>query len=109
MAQCPGSGSNRVVVVRVSDDVELAVSTADGVTPEANGTVGEALAVALPIGVAPPAVVDRVAGLAREESQLPPFSAIANAPAYLHSSLSSIKKKIMYFGFDVLVMNLLRN
>lgn len=68
------------VVPGVGDHVGLTVPAADGVLPEPDRTVSKPLAVLLPVGVAPPAVVDGVPGAAGEESQVSP-GGIRNAPA----------------------------
>lgn len=82
VAERPGLGVDGVVVARVGDHVDLAVAAPDGVLAEPDGAVGEALAVLLPVGVAPPAVVDRVPGPAGEVPQAPPIpSGIGDAPA----------------------------
>lgn len=57
-------GVHRVVVARVRDNVDPAVFPPEGVLPEPNSAVGQALPVALPVRVAPPAVIDWVAGAA---------------------------------------------
>lgn len=69
-----GSGPrvHRVVVAGVGYYVDSAVSPANCVFAEADGAIGQALAVFLPIGVAPPAVVYRVATSTRGMGQLPP-------------------------------------
>lgn len=64
VTQSPRLGRDHVVVGVVGDDVILAVLAAERVLAEANGAVGQALAVVGPIGVAFPAVVDGVAGQA---------------------------------------------
>ena len=50
-----------VVVGGVGDNVVLAVSASHGVTAEAYGAACQLLAVALPVPVTPPAVVDWIA------------------------------------------------
>lgn len=47
-----------IVVAGVGDDVDLSVTAANGVFAEPNSTVGESLPILLPIGIAPPAIVD---------------------------------------------------
>ena len=64
VAESAGAGVDQVVVGGVGDDIDLAVDAAKGVTPEPQGAVGELLAIAGPVGAAPPAAVDRVRGLA---------------------------------------------
>lgn len=59
-----------VVVGGVDDDVDLTAFAADGVAAEANAAVGESLAVCLPVWVAPPAIVDGVAGETGESLQV---------------------------------------
>lgn len=56
----PGLWVDGVVVAGVRDLVDSTVFSADGVLAEADGTVGQSLAVVLPVRVAPPAVVDWV-------------------------------------------------
>jgi len=53
-----------VVVARISDHVDLAVAATDGVAAEADAAVSQALAVLVPVRVAAPAVVHRVASAA---------------------------------------------
>lgn len=73
-------GVHRVVVAGVGDHVDLAVAAADGVAAEADAAVGEPLAILVPVRVAPPAVVDRIAGAARQVAQLPPRRAVPDRP-----------------------------
>lgn len=60
MAEGARSWVDWVVIIGVCDDVEATVAAANGIAAEADAAVGEALAVAVPVGVAPPAVVDGV-------------------------------------------------
>lgn len=60
------------VVARVGHHVDLAVPAPDRVLAEPDRAVCQTLAVLLPIGVAPPAVVDRVSCPAGQETQIPP-------------------------------------
>jgi hypothetical protein len=66
-----GRRVRRVVVARVRLDVDPAVLAADGAAAEPDGAVGEALAVDGPAWVAPPAVVNRIAGAAVARRILP--------------------------------------
>lgn len=60
-AQSSGRGVHRVVVGVVRDDVDPPVLPPDGALAKPYGAVRQPLAVALPLSVAPPAVVRRVA------------------------------------------------
>lgn len=62
--ECAGEGIDGVMVGGIRDNVNSAAFAAEGVLAEANGAIGEALAVQLPVWIAPPAVVDWVAGWA---------------------------------------------
>lgn len=64
VAEGAGAGCYGVVVGGVGDDVEAASLPAERVLAESDGTIGEALAVELPVWIATPAVVDRVSGQA---------------------------------------------
>lgn len=64
-------GIHRIIVSRISHHIDLTVLAANGALTEPIGTIGEPLAVLLPVGVAPPAVVDWVAGPTRKIAQLP--------------------------------------
>lgn len=66
VAEGARSWVRRIGIGRVADDVDLAAFAADGVAAEPDAAVGESLPVSCPIRVAPPAVVDRVAGEAGE-------------------------------------------
>ena len=58
---------DRVVVAGVVDHVESTVTPADGVATEPDSAVREPLSILVPVRVAPPAVINRVPGPAREE------------------------------------------
>lgn len=75
-----------VVVVWVSHDVVLSVSASDGVASKANAAIGEAFAVAQPVAVTAPAVVDGIPCPTSEETQVPSFRMIAYAPVKIHTS-----------------------
>lgn len=62
VAERAGFWVDGVVVGGVGDDVDTAVLAAEGVLAEADGAVGEAVAMGRPVGVAAPAVVDWVGG-----------------------------------------------
>lgn len=62
MAQSAWPWVDRVVITRISDDVESTIATADGISAKANATICQTFAVLLPIGVATPAVINRIAG-----------------------------------------------
>ncbi|KAF3790928.1 hypothetical protein EJ110_NYTH15672 [Nymphaea thermarum] len=76
----PWPGVHGVVVRGVGHHVVASIAAANGVAPEPDTAVGEPLAVARPIGVAPPAVVDGVTGSAGKVTQLPPRRAVPDAP-----------------------------
>lgn len=71
VTESPGFWVDRVVA-GVGDDVDFAVSAANGVLSEPDCAVGESLAVLLPFGVAPPAIVNGVSASARKITQTPP-------------------------------------
>lgn len=60
-----------VIVAWLRHDVDFAVPPPDGILAEPNRAIGQLLAILLPVRVAPPAVVDRVPGVAREEPEAP--------------------------------------
>ncbi len=67
--QCPWSWVHDVVVAVVCNDVDLSVLSSYCVSPESDCTICQALSVARPVWVAPPAVVDWVASsTARQHS-----------------------------------------
>ena len=65
VAEGSGGRVRRVVVGGVGDEVKAAAFAAERALSEADGAVGEALAVLRPVWVAAPAVVDWVSGDAR--------------------------------------------
>ena len=65
VAEGSGGRVRRVVVGGVGDEVKAPAFTAERALSEADGAVGEALAVLRPVWVAAPAVVDWVSGDAR--------------------------------------------
>lgn len=69
-----------VVVAGVSHDVVLSVSASDGIASKPNGAIGQLFAVALPVAVTPPTVVDGIRRRTREETQIPSFRMIAYTP-----------------------------
>lgn len=60
-----GLGSDSIVVGRVCDDVKFSVFSSDSVSAETYGTFSEFLAVALPVRITAPAVIDWISRLAR--------------------------------------------
>lgn len=80
MSQSTRLWVDRVVVAGVSDNIKSTVTASDGVSAKANATICETFAILLPIGVATPAVINRIAGSTREETELPPRSSIADTP-----------------------------
>lgn len=83
MAKGPLSRRHKVVVGGVVHDVESPRLPAGGVPPEAQPTVGESLAVALPVLPASPTSVDGVGCMActSVNSQVPPFIFLTQGPA----------------------------
>lgn len=80
MAERPRAGVHGVVIIRVGDDVVPAVTAANGIAAEPDATVRQPLAVVVPIRVAPPAIVDGIAGAAREVAKLLALGAVAYTP-----------------------------
>lgn len=68
MAEGAWSGIYGIVVTRIRDDIVTPVAAANSIASKANGTVRQSLAVAFPVRIAPPAVINRVAGPTREVS-----------------------------------------
>ena len=64
MAEGPRLGVHRVIIGVVGDHVDPTVPASHRILAKPNCTVGEPLAVLVPVGVAPPAVVDGVASAA---------------------------------------------
>lgn len=80
VAERPGLRIDHIIVARVRHDVNLAVSSANGVLTESDGAVRQFLTILLPIGVTTPAVVDGITRVARQESKFP--SRIIQLPVY---------------------------
>lgn len=72
---------NRIIIAWVSDDIEAAITSANGIPAKTNSTISKALAVLLPVGVTPPAVINWIASSTREVAQFSPLSVVARAPA----------------------------
>jgi len=64
IAQCAGGRIHHVVVAVVGNHIDPTVLPSHGIPPESDCTVSQALSVGRPVGVASPAVVDRVASSA---------------------------------------------
>lgn len=62
VAECPRAGVDGVIVRGVCDNVKATVAASDGAAPKADAAVRQALAIAVPVRVAPPAIVNRVSG-----------------------------------------------
>lgn len=60
VSKSAGFGGDGIVVGGVGDNVEISVSPSDSIPAEANGAIGELLPVGFPVGIAAPAIVDRV-------------------------------------------------
>lgn len=70
-----------VIIAGIGDNVEASITPANCIAPEANSAISQPLAAFVPIWVAPPAVVDRIASAARKITKVPPSRAVTNAPA----------------------------
>lgn len=81
MTKCPWLRVHRIVVTRISDNIETAITSTNSIPSKSNATFRKAFTVTVPIGVATPAVVNGIPCSTGEESQLPPFSAITDTPA----------------------------
>lgn len=68
IAECPFLGVNHVVVAVISDYIYFSVFTTDGVLAKAKGAICELLPILGPVCIAPPTVVDGVAGSATSKS-----------------------------------------
>ena len=64
VAQSSGPGVDRVIITRVGDDIETAVTATNRIPAKTNATVCKALAVLLPLGVTTPAVINGIASSA---------------------------------------------
>lgn len=69
IAECSYLGIHDIIVAVVSNHVDLPIFTTDCILPESNGAVCKGLPVLFPVPIAPPAVVDGVAG--STASQMP--------------------------------------
>ncbi|RZS07832.1 hypothetical protein BHM03_00038743 [Ensete ventricosum] len=79
--QCSRPWIHGIIIPGVRHHVEFAVTAADGIPAEANPAVSQRFPVQMPVGIAPPAVVDWVAGAARRiTKKRPPSCAVAYAP-----------------------------
>lgn len=92
-----GPEVHRVVVAGVGDHVNPAVLAAHRVLPEPNGAIRQPLPVALPIRIAPPAIVNWVAGATRQVSQVPPRR--IDSPA--HHAMKQNNKAYWPFVSDI--------
>lgn len=67
-----GPWIHRVIVARIRHHVDPTVSSSGCIFSEPDGAVSEPLPVLLPVGVAPPAIVNGVATSTRQVPQFPP-------------------------------------
>ena len=64
MAQCAWFWVNRVIVARVTNNIVSSIATTNGIASKTDATVSKALSVELPVGIASPAIINRIAGYA---------------------------------------------
>lgn len=60
MAQGAWPWVDRVIVARVGDDIEPPVTATNGIATKANAAVGQALAILVPVAIAPPTVINGI-------------------------------------------------
>lgn len=53
-------GVHRIIIIRVGDNINPTISTTNGVLAKPNSTISKTLAIPLPIGVTPPAIIYRI-------------------------------------------------
>lgn len=85
---------DRIIVAGIGDSVEASIAPTYCIAPEPNTAISQPLAVAVPICVTAPAVVNRIARAAGKKTKVPPLRAVANAPAqstiYIRTNLIQV-------------------
>lgn len=66
MAQGAWPWVDRVVIARVGDDIESAIAATNGIATKADAAVGQALAILVPVAIAPPTVINWIPSSTRE-------------------------------------------
>lgn len=61
VAKSTGSGVNRIIITRVSDNIEATITTTNGISAKTNAAVCKTLAVFLPVWITTPAVINWIA------------------------------------------------
>ncbi|KAM1739202.1 hypothetical protein ACFX11_014943 [Malus domestica] len=87
MAKSTKPGFNRIIIIRVDDNIEASIATTNGISPKINVTVCKTLAVFVLVGITAPVVIDWIASSTREVAQLPPLRAVADTHVNHESNL----------------------
>ena len=81
MAQSARPGVNRVVITRISDNIETAITASNGVSTKTYTATSQALAIDEPIRITTPAIINGISSCAGI-SQFPSVSAVKYAPVF---------------------------
>ena len=87
MAKGSWSGIDRIVITGIGDDVVSTITSTNCITTEPNAAVGQVLSPQLPTWVTTPTVIYWISCSTREEPQVPPLCAIANAPVEYYQTI----------------------